>query len=39
MSHLVIPILAVAEIPAAAPNGMWSLSLPWWEFIVRGIVV
>ncbi len=39
MSHLFIPILAVAEIPAAAPNGMWSLSLPWWEFIVRGIIV
>jgi len=39
MSTPIFSILAVAENPAAAPNGMWSLSLPWWEFIVRGIIV
>jgi len=34
-------MLAVADAPAApaAPTGMWALSLPWWEFIVRGIIV
>ena len=39
MSNSIFSILAVAETPAAAPNGMWALSLPWWEFIVRGIIV
>ena len=33
--------LAVADAPAppAAPSGMWTLSLPWWEFIIRGCIV
>ena len=39
MSNPVFSIFAVAETPAAAPNGMWALSLPWWEFIVRGVIV
>ena len=45
MTNLMLPafnaVLAVADAPAApsAPAGMWALSLPWWEFIVRGIIV
>ena len=41
MCNLIFPVLAVGEIPTApaAPSGMWALSLPWWEFIVRGIIV
>ena len=45
MTILMLPafnaVLAVADAPAApsAPAGMWALSLPWWEFIVRGIIV
>lgn len=39
MINLVLPAFAVAESPVAAPSGMWALSLPWWEFIVRGVIV
>ncbi|MEO6786757.1 MAG: YetF domain-containing protein [Chthoniobacteraceae bacterium] len=47
MPNLTIPvfhaILAAAETPAApaipSAPGMWTMSLPWWEFIVRGFIV
>ena len=29
----------LADAAPAAPTGMWVLGLPWWEFIVRGIIV
>ena len=29
----------LADAAPAAPSGMWALSLPWWEFIVRGVIV
>ena len=31
-------LLAIGEA-VPAPPGMWTLSLPWWEFIVRGVIV
>ena len=31
-----LPAIADAAPP---PGGMWALSLPWWEFIVRGCIV
>jgi len=34
-----IKFARIAERPHAILGGMWNLSLPWWEFIVRGIIV
>jgi uncharacterized membrane protein YcaP (DUF421 family) len=31
--------VAVATADAAAPSTMWSLALPWWEFVLRGVIV
>ena len=39
LSFSVLPVvLAVGDAPSV-PSGMWTLSLPWWEFIVRGVIV
>ncbi len=36
-----LPAFLADAAPSApgAPSGMWTLSLPWWEFIVRGCIV
>ncbi len=40
MTNLLLPApLADAAAAPSAPAGMWSLSLPWWEFIIRGVIV
>ncbi|MEO6754628.1 MAG: YetF domain-containing protein [Chthoniobacteraceae bacterium] len=47
MTNLMLPaltaLLAVVDAPAtaapSAPSGMWALSLPWWEFIIRAVIV
>ncbi len=30
---------AISAAPAASTPGMWSLSLPWYEFVVRAVIV
>jgi uncharacterized membrane protein YcaP (DUF421 family) len=40
MWHTPLPILAeVSTLTDPAPSTMWHASLPWWEFILRGVII
>ena len=36
---LLIKFASLRGLAARDPPGMWNLTVPWWEFIVRGVIV